>query len=94
MTTAATAAAVACALAVAVAVLVGVVLAAPRPPVTAEAFAAAHYDNKRSSCFDCERDFPPEERWRAQPSKCFSCERQLAATPGADPFTASRTVWR
>ncbi len=53
----------------------------------------AQYFNKRSSCYSCERDFPPEERWRAQPSKCFSCERQLAATPGADPFTASRTVW-
>ena len=55
--------------------------------------AFTQFYNKRSSCYSCERDFPPDERWRAQPSKCFSCERQLAATPGADPFTASRTVW-
>lgn len=35
-----------------------------------------------TKCFDCEKQFPPEQKWRGQPSKCFSCERELAAHSG------------
>ena len=48
--------------------------------------------HKRSSCYSCERQLPPEARWAAQPSKCFSCERQLVREHGAEAgFFASRT---
>jgi hypothetical protein len=49
------------------------------------------YMHKRSSCYSCEKGFPPGEEWRGQPSKCFSCEADLAAR-GGDPFAASRTI--
>jgi hypothetical protein len=27
-----------------------------------------------SKCVDCERAFPPGQKWRAQQTKCFDCE--------------------
>ena len=41
-----------------------------------------NYLGVASKCFDCEKQYPPEQRWKAQPSKCFSCERELASRYG------------
>ena len=30
-----------------------------------------------SKCFDCEKQYKDEEKWKAQPSKCFDCERDI-----------------
>ena len=45
-------------------------------------FGKLGYLGVASKCFDCEKQYPPEQRWKAQPSKCFSCERELAARHG------------
>ena len=35
-----------------------------------------------SKCFDCEKQYPDDQKWKAQPSKCFDCENELAAKYG------------
>lgn len=36
------------------------------------------------SCIDCEDQYIPEQKWRAQPSKCFSCERDMLRRHGEE----------
>ena len=41
-----------------------------------------NYLGVASKCFDCEKQYPPNQKWKAQPSKCFDCENELAAKYG------------
>tara|TARA_Y100000590_G_scaffold397389_1_gene478891 strand:+ start:144 stop:404 length:261 start_codon:yes stop_codon:yes gene_type:complete len=41
-----------------------------------------NYLGVATKCFDCEKQFPLDQKWKAQPSKCFSCERELALRYG------------
>ena len=41
-----------------------------------------NYLGVASKCFDCEKQYPLDQKWKGQPSKCFSCERELASRFG------------
>ena len=41
-----------------------------------------NYLGVASKCFDCEKQYPDDQKWKAQPSKCFDCERELSEKYG------------
>ena len=41
-----------------------------------------NYLGVASKCFDCEKQYPPNQKWKGQPSKCFDCEKELASRYG------------
>ena len=40
------------------------------------------YLSVASKCFDCEKQYPVDEKWKGQPAKCFDCEKELASKYG------------
>jgi hypothetical protein len=41
-----------------------------------------NYLGASTKCFDCEKQYPDDQKWKGQPSKCFDCEKELQVNNG------------
>ena len=37
-----------------------------------------NYLGSSTRCFDCEEQYPDDQKWKGQPSKCFDCDKELS----------------